>query len=204
VSSEGRLGLALRARQRRLQLVFAVDEPHAAPAAAGGGLQHHRVADARRGHLGVDRVRKAAPVEAAVARDHRNTGRLHARARRRLDPHRAHRRRRRADEGGAGRVDRLGKIGVLRQKAVTGMNAVGAALADGIDELLDDQVALARGRRTDGDRLVGQAHVGRQRVGFGIDGHRAQAELAAGANHPAGDLAAVGDQHLGDLAGRHQ
>ena len=50
-SPNARLGLALRARERRLELVLAVDQAHAAPAAARRRLEHHRVADARGGRL---------------------------------------------------------------------------------------------------------------------------------------------------------
>ena len=38
------------------------------------------------------------------------------------------------------------------------------------------------------------------RVGFGIDGHRPDAHLPAGPDHPDGDLAAVGDQDLAEHA----
>ena len=42
--------------------------------------------------------------------------------------------------------------------------------------------------------VVGHAHVQRRAVGFGVDGDGLDAELAAGADHAHGDLAAVGDQ----------
>ena len=56
------------------------------------------------------------------------------------------------------------------------------------------QIAFARRRRADVHRLVGLAHVQRLGVGIGIDRDRADAERARGADDPAGDLAAVGDE----------
>ena len=42
------LGLALRALERRRETGRVLDQAHAAPAAAGHGLDHHRIADALR------------------------------------------------------------------------------------------------------------------------------------------------------------
>ena len=67
-----------------------------------------------------------------------------------------------------------------------------------VEDLGDVEVALARRRRPDGIRLVGGAHVEGGAIGVGVDGDGGDAELAAGAHHAHGDLAAVGDQ---DLAG---
>ena len=203
-SPNAALASRLAPAKRGFQLVLGVDEPHPAPAPAGRGLQHHRVAEPRGGRLRLGH-RRASPGRsvAVVARDHRDAGRLHERPRRRLAPHRPHRRRRRPDEGGARRRDRLGEVGVLRQEPVPGMDRVGARLPERVDDLLGDEVALARRRRADRHRLVGHADVHRRPIGLRMDRHRAKAELAAGADHPAGDLAPVGDQDLGDSARRH-
>ena len=48
------------------------------------------------------------------------------------------------------------------------------------------------------DRLIGGADVERLGVGVGIDGDGADAHLARGADDPARDLAAVGDEEGGD------
>ena len=56
------------------------------------------------------------------------------------------------------------------------------------------QIALARRRRPDMHRLVRHAHVQRLGVGVGIDRDRADPQPPRGADHPAGDLAAVGDE----------
>ena len=129
--------------------------------------------------------------------------RLHQRARRGLAAHGADRRRRRPDERRARRRDRLGEIGVLRQEAVARVNRVRARLLDRVDNLVGAQVALARRRRPDRDRLVGEPHVHRGGVRVRVHRDGAQIELAAGADHPAGDLAAVGDQDLGYSASGH-
>ena len=50
---------------------------------------------------------------------------------------------------------------------------------------------------------VGLGDVRRVGVRVGVDRDGAQARVAAGREHPPGDLAAVGDQHSGDSHGRH-
>ena len=58
------------------------------------------------------------------------------------------------------------------------------------------QIALRRRAGPDQARLVGAPHVQRAAVGLGVDGHRADAELAQRPEDPDGDLAAIGDEHL--------
>src|SRR3546814_19316106 len=50
--------------------------------------------------------------------------------------------------------------------------------------------------RSDRPSLVGQPHVLRVSVGLRVHRHRGDAEPARGADHPAGDFAAVGDEDL--------
>ena len=52
------------------------------------------------------------------------------------------------------------------------------------------------GARPDADVVVGEAHVQRLAVRFGVDRDRLHAELAAGADDAQRDLAAVGDQNF--------
>ena len=82
------------------------------------------------------------------------------------------------------------------------MDGVGARLLGRVEDLVDVEVALARRRRPDGIGLVGGAHVQRGAIGVGVDGDGGDAELAAGAHHAHGDLAAVRDQYFLDRA-RH-
>ena len=103
---------------------------------------------------------------------------------------------RRADEDDAGPLAGLGQSGVLAQEAVARVDGVAAGPLGDVDDLVDAQVALARGRRADGVRLVGHAHVERRAIGVGVDGDGADAHLAQRAGDADGDLAAVGDEDL--------
>ena len=64
-------------------------------------------------------------------------------------------------------------------------------------------VEVALGRRLAAERvgLVGHAHVQGVAVEVGVDGHGADAQLAAGPDHPDGDLAAVCNEDLLEHAG---
>ena len=88
-----------------------------------------------------------------------------------------------------------GKARVLREKAVAGMDRLGAAAPRHVEDLVDVEVRLARRRWTDVVGVVGLAHVQRLAVHVGEDGDRLDAHLAAGANDADGDFAAVGDQN---------
>jgi hypothetical protein len=69
-----------------------------------------------------------------------------------------------------------------------------------LDELVDDQIAFARRRRTDQKRLVSNAHMQRAGIGLGIDRDHAHPESLRSARDADGDLAAVGDQDGGEHA----
>jgi hypothetical protein len=56
------------------------------------------------------------------------------------------------------------------------------------------QIGFARRGRADQRRLIGLAHMQGRGVGLGIDGEGADPHAFGGAEHPAGDLAAIGDQ----------
>ena len=94
--------------------------------------------------------------------------------------------------------DRLREGGVLGEEAVAGVDGVGAGRARGVDEQVGAQVGVGRRGAGQPDGAVGLARVRRVGVGVGVDGDGADAEVAAGAEDPAGDLAAVGDQDSGD------
>ena len=99
-----------------------------------------------------------------------------------------------ADEGDARRFQGAGEVDVLAQEAVAGVHGLGAGVAAGLDDRLDLQVALGRGGGADPHGDVGFAHVPGAGVGVGVDGDRADAQGAQGADDAAGDLAAVGDE----------
>ncbi len=113
----------------------------------------------------------------------------------RLVAERAQRGGRRADEddarGGAG----LGELGALREEAVAGVQRVAARAAGRVDERAGVEVRGRGRRRSDAHRGVGEPDVRQLGVGVGVHGDRAEAELAAGADHARGDLGPVGDEH---------
>jgi hypothetical protein len=91
-----------------------------------------------------------------------------------------------------------GKLGVLREETVTGMDCIGAAAAGGVDDRRDIQVGLLHRGRADVDGFVGHLHV--QCIGVGIAeyGDGAVAQRLGGALDAAGDFTAVGDQDFAD------
>ena len=113
-----------------------------------------------------------------------------------LVAHLVDRRRRRADERHAHVGDRAGEVGVLGEEAVAGVDAVGAAVADRVEDGVGVEVALGRGLPAERERLVGEPDVQRVAIELGVDRDGLDAELASGADDAHGDLAAVGDQDL--------
>ena len=172
---------------------------HAAPAAAARGLDDHRVAD---GACNLDNLLRVGG-QCAFRPRHTGHARLdHGLFGRDLVAHDADRLRRRPDEDKTAALDALGKIGVLAQEAVTGVDRLGVGDFSGRDDRRHVQVAQRRRRRADAHRLVGQLDVLGVAVGLGIDHHRLDAHLAAGALDAQGDLAAVGDQDFFEHAGQ--
>ena len=191
--AERALRLAPRAGQRRRQLVRRPHQPHAAAAATGHRLDQQRKAEP----VGLGRqVRVVLPL-AQVAGGAGHAGLGHAALGQRLVAHRRDGAGRWADEHQPGVQAGLGKGGVLAQKAVAGVQRIGAALARGGQQRVGAQVGLGGRRAADVHRLVGLPHVRCGAVGVAEHRHRAIAEPARGAHHAAGDLAAVGDQDLG-------
>ena len=84
----------------------------------------------------------------------------------------------------------------LGQEAVARMHRLGAGLPAGGDDLVDQQIALRRGRRADMHGLVRHLDVQRVAVGVGIDRDRLDPHPAGGLDDAAGDLAAIGDQDV--------
>ncbi len=103
---------------------------------------------------------------------------------------------RRPDEGRACVSDRPGEGGVLGQEPVAGMDRVGSASNEHVQDELGGEVALRRRLAAEGVGLVGKTDMESVVVELGVDGDRGDAELAAGPDDPHGDLAAVRDEHL--------
>ena len=102
--------------------------------------------------------------------------------------------RRRADENNAFVFAALREGGILRQKTVPRMHRFGAASFTNIDDAVHREIALLRRRGANRVGIVGVFDVQRFAVGFGVDRHRFDIELAASARDPHRDLAPVGDQ----------
>ena len=153
-------------RQRLLHLPGRADEPHPAASAAGRWLEQHRIAGLGGLVQGVAQVGH----DAAAARHGRQpVGGKHA-------PHGVLRReslehlRPRTDEGQVVRDAGLREGGILRQEPVAGMDGVAPGDHRGADDCRLVQIALARLRRADADRLVGKADRERLAIGLAV-GH---------------------------------
>jgi hypothetical protein len=184
-----------RVDQRRL----GVHHPHAAPATAARGLDDDRVAD-RTARL--DDLLRVVGQGAFGAGHARHAGLDHGLLGRHLVAHHPDRRRGGPDEREATALDPLGEVGVLRQKAVAGVDRLGVRHLGGRDDGRHVEIALRRGGRADAHRFVGKAHVLGVAVGFGIDHDRLDAEFAARALDAKGDLAPIRDQDLLEHAAR--
>jgi hypothetical protein len=102
----------------------------------------------------------------------------------------------RADEHEAALFDALGKIRVLRQEAVAGMDGLCIGHLRGADDGGDVQVAQVRWRRADAYRLVGQLDVFGIGIGLGVHNDGLDTQFAAGALDAESNLPAICDQYL--------
>ncbi len=82
------------------------------------------------------------------------------------------------------------------KKPYPGCTASAPLRVDGVEDRLGVEVALGRGLAPEGIGLVGHADVQGVAVELGVHRHRGDAQLAAGADDPHGDLRTVGDQDL--------
>ena len=89
----------------------------------------------------------------------------------------------------------FGKIGVLGQKSVARVDAVGIGDFRNADDGRNVQVALGRGRGTYANRLVRQAHVLEFPVSLGVNGPSLSAQFPTGPQYSQGNFASVGDQN---------
>ena len=145
-----------------LAVVGAASHPDAA--ASGGALEHHRVADTFGCFERFIEIGKK-----TRAGQERQIALLGERASHVLETEIAHLRRRRADEGDPRRLASFGEIGILAEKAVSGMDGLGAGAPRCIEDLFDVEVALGCGRRPEQHRFIGAADVRGVRVRLGVD-----------------------------------
>jgi hypothetical protein len=172
----------------RVQLRFAVCKPYALPAASGAGLYEERVADA-----GSRFPRRFAVFYDPAARHHGNTHRPHQLLGVLLVPRYDKNVGVRADEHHAVVPAEPGKIPVLRQKPVAGVNGLRPRCEGRGQDVLLVQIALRRPGRADADAFVRKGRMERARVGLGVHGHGPDAHFATGPDVADGHFAAVGN-----------
>ncbi len=195
VLAEGRLGLALGGGDLLQEARLVADDAHAASAAAPGGLQHDGIADA----LGLGLHDLHVVGQRIGRRHHRHAGGDREVARGDLVAELAHRLRRGTDEDDAGVGAGLGELGALRQKAVAGVDGVGAALARHPDDLGDREIGLDRPQAAaDLIGLVGLKSMQGELIFLGEDRDRLQAEFVGGTEDANRDFGPVGYEQLRD------
>ncbi|MNQ74836.1 hypothetical protein D3C85_896050 [compost metagenome] len=188
--AEGVLRFRTGGADLRQQFRPIMHQAHATTTAAGAGLDHQRVADA----LGLTAQGLVVLLDTFVAGDAGHAGLEHGDLRQTLAAHQLDGCNCRADKHDAGGFAGAGEIGVLREKAIAGVDGVGAGFLCGGDDGVDPQVGLVDLGRAYAHGLVGQLHMTRVGIGLGVHRHAAVAQGLGGAHHPAGDFAAVGDQ----------
>ena len=99
-----------------------------------------------------------------------------------------------ADEADVVIGQNFGEFGVFRKKAIAGMDGVGAGDFAGGEQRGNVEIGLARRRRADAHRFVGELDVHGFGVGGRMDGDRGDSQLLRGAQDSQGDFAAIGDQ----------
>ena len=178
----------------RLELARRAHHAHALAAAAGRRLDQDRVADPLGLLEGVEVVAEH-PVRArdrgqALGAEQAPGGLLAGEPLEDLG--------RRPDERQAVGTDDLGEALVLGQEAVARVDRVAAGDDRGADHRRRREVAPLGIGRPDADRLVGQLDGQAVAIGLAVGDDRLDAERPAGPQDPDGDLAAVGDQDLGE------
>jgi hypothetical protein len=182
-------------RATRIEVTRILDDAHALAAAAGDGLDDDGIADLVRD--AGDVLVGHPDVEGLLGPRHDRDARADRRAAGGgLAAHERDRFGRGADERQAGVAARARERRVLGQESVARVDGVRAGPARGVEDGVNPEVAADRLARADVQRLVGLADVAGVAIAIGIDGDGGQSHLAAGANDPDGDLAAVGDQNF--------
>ena len=162
---------------------------HPDAAAARAALEHHRVADARRGGGGF--VEASQHVGAGEQRHPRGAGQG---ARGILAAELLDVLGRGPDPRKTGGLARARERGVLRYEAVAGMHRVGAGTRGRVEQAFTVEVAL-RGRRGPEVRgMVGERDVRRVPVGVGVHRHRLDPHTTECPENADRDLAAVRDE----------
>ena len=197
VIAESRFGFGAGELPGFLDLVRAARHLHATAAATGRSLDDDGVADL----LGASAGLFGALHRAGAAGNQRHAQPAHRVLGRNFVAHHADVLGLGADEGQAVGFHHLGEVGVLAEEAVAGMDCLGPGDGGGGEKCGHVQVAVACRWRADADAFIGQADMHGRGIGGGMHGNGADAHFLAGAVDAQRDLAAVGDQDLGERPG---
>src|SRR6266568_3173495 len=190
--AEGFFGFRARRMVTLDQGNVVVGRAHSASPAAGDGFDHDRIADLFRASQGFLLIFD----QSVRAWRRRHAGLFCQGAADGLVFQGGHCPGVRPDETDVAALADVGEVGVLRQKAIAGMNGIDIGDFGGADDAVNAQVTLAAGGFTDANRFVGHLDVHRVGVRLGIDRDSPNVQLLTGANDADGDLAAIGHQNL--------
>ncbi len=188
--AEGGLSLRGRLLQGAFERKIVGGDAHAAAPAAGRRLDQNRKADL----MGQPNRLRFIRDQSLAPRHDRNAGIAGQPPGLVLVPQAAHRLGRGADEVDVAGAADFVEMGVLGKKPVAGMDRLHIADFGRADHAIDPQVAIGRLGRANAKRRVGQAEIVGVAVGLAVNRDRLDPQLAAGANHPQGDLTAIGNQ----------
>ena len=192
VVAKGIFRFGLAGGKTFMGLLVVEGHAQALAAAAGGCLDHHRVADAlcnlHRLFGCVDRrVVAGYGIDLGLQRQFLRGD---------LVAHRGHRVVFGADENDAAFFQPARELRILGEEAVTRMHGLGTGRLAGSDDLVDQQIGFLRRRRADADGFVRQRHVHGILVRLGIHRDGGNPHLAGGLDDAAGDLAPICNQNL--------
>ena len=196
IVTKGSLGFPFDCRQRLVKVSQLIDPAHPLATAATGRFDKQR--EANQARLIAQEVRSL--IRAVIAGQHRYTGRLHQRLGPRFVAH--------GENGGAAWADKAqaalfaggGKIAVFRQKAVTGMDGIGARLFGNLQHPAGVQIALSGRCWPQMPGLIGQTGVHGVGVGIGVEGDGVNAEAFRRLDDTHGNFAAIGNQQALNLS----
>ena len=192
IVSKGGPGFGARRLKRLIEVCGRFSGLHATPAASGGRLDQHGKSSVHRDSVGIsDRVHRAVRTG-----NHGNAQLLHRGFGQNLVAHGPDVLGLGADERDPVLFDDRRKACVLGEEAVPRVNGVGTRDLGRRYDGGNVQVALARFRWADANRLVSETDVHRLRVGGRMHGDRADAHLPAGTVNAECDFSTIRDQDL--------
>ena len=181
-------GLAPAGGQRRCKVRRVGHHPHALAAAAGTGLDQHRVTDG----VGLALQQSRVLVGAVVAGHQRHPGQPHQALGLGFQPHGQNGGRRRPNEHQAGIKTGARKFFVFTQETIAGVDGLRPGSLGCRNDVLPAQVAVFGRAAPDIDGLVTHADVFGVGIGIGIDRHCFDGHTTRGGRYAAGDLPPIG------------